>query len=297
MQKTVLITGTSSGFGLLITQTLLSKGYTVFATMRQLTGKNARIAQEIKSLADDTPGKLHLLELDVVHDQSVAQAIAQALALESQIDILINNAGLGVGGFTEGFSTEQFQKLFDVNVFGVHRLMRAVLPEMRQRNKGLIINISSVMGRIVLPFAGPYTATKFALEGLTESYRYELASSGVDVVIVEPGGFMTGFGERMMYPQDEERVKSYGAMAEVPDQMWTNVLHTLSQVKDQIDPQLVADAVANLIETPDGERPFRTVVDPMSGGEGPKTINQTQEQIQKQLIEGMQMTDLVKLKV
>lgn len=290
--QTVLITGSSSGFGLLAAQTLLTEGYTVLATMRGLEGKNAANASQLEAFASSQLGTLHLLELDVTSDVSVQAAISQGLELAGHLDVVVNNAGLGTGGLTESYTTEQLQKLFDVNVFGVHRVNRAVLPSMRERGSGLLINVSSTMGRIVIPFAGLYTASKFALEGLTESLRYELAPTGVDVVLVEPGGFGTNFLANIIPPADEATVASYGPVANIPAQMWGMFGQMLAS-DNAPNPQDVADTILNLIETPAGERPLRTVVDPMTGGEGPTTINQVSSQVQSQLLNGFGMANLL----
>ena len=293
--KTILVTGTSSGFGSLITRTLLGKGYIVFATMRGLDDKNEKRANELRNFAEGKSGILHLIELDVTDTASVAAAIRQVLELEDRIDIAVNNAGFGAGGFCEAFTVDQFQRIFDVNVFGVQRVSRAVLPSMRKHGSGLLINISSVMGRIVLPFAAPYTATKYALEGLSESYRYELSGTGVDVTIVEPGGFGTGFRSNVVNPADAERMESYGPLTNFPKKMWAGLEQRLNS-ENAPNPQAVADAVLKLIETPAGQRPLRTVVDPMTGGEAPSSINQATEQIQALILESMDMADLVSVK-
>lgn len=289
---TVLITGTSSGFGKLAAQTLLDEAYTVFATMRAVEGRNAEAVQALHDYAKGLNGKLHVLELDVTEDDSVHNAVSQALDLAGgRLDVVINNAGIGVGGFSETFTTDQWAKILDINVLGVHRVNRAVLPSMRQAGRGLLIHVSSVMGRIVIPFAAPYTASKFAMEGMVESLCYELAATGIDAVIVEPGGFGTGFGERMLSPNDEERVASYGELAKMPEQLWSGMMEQLTG-GEAPDPQVVADAIVRLIETPVGERPLRTVVDPMTGGDAPKTINQTTDEVQRQLLEAFGMGGL-----
>ena len=293
--KVVLITGSSSGFGLLTARTLLEKGCTVIASMRGLDGKNKEHADSLKSFAEGKPGQLHLLELDVTSDSSVDAAVKQAIEIAGRIDVVINNAGFGVAGFSEATTVPQFQKNFDVNVFGVQRVSRAVLPSMRKQGTGLIINISSIVGRMVMPFAGAYVASKYALEGLSESYRYELAGTGVDVVIVEPGGFGTNFLENMEPAADNERLKSYGPLAELPDKMWSGFAAQLKG-DDSPNPQLVADAIAELIETPAGKRPLRTVVDPMMGGDAPRTINQTTDQIQTELLGNLGMSEFISVK-
>ncbi len=262
--QTVLITGSSSGLGNVVTRSLLEKGYTVFATMRAVNGKNAQSAAQLRSLAPTPNAKFRVLD----------------------------NAGIFGGGYAEAFSTEQLQQIFEVNLFGIQRMMRAVLPSMRQRRSGLVINISSIQGRLVIPFASAYTASKYALEALSESYRYELAPTGVEVVIVEPGGFSSAAVAKMITPEDQERTRSYGSLAVTPDKLWSGIRSQM-QSEQFPRPQVVADAVVQLIETPVGHRPLRVVVDPLTGGAGPTAINETTSQIQGQLLESLGLNDLL----
>ncbi len=285
MNKVVLITGSSSGFGELTTRSLSQAGYAVYATMRNVNGKNAEKAQELNGLNGVT-----VLDLDVTNQSSIENAVNTVINREGKIDVLVNNAGIGSGGYTEPFSANEFQKVFDVNVFGVQRLMNAVLPSMRKEQSGFIINVSSVMGRMVIPYAGAYTASKWALEGLSESYKYELAPTGVDVVLVEPGGFGTNFMAGMVMAADEDRVNSYGELNKIPQQMWDGFAQHL-QSEQGPNPQDVADAIVRLIEMPAGQRPLRTVVDPMTGGEGPKVINATSDKVQEQFFASIQSED------
>lgn len=171
---TVLITGSSSGFGRLTAQTLVARGHTVLATMRAPQDRNREPADQLRRYAAGQPGDLYVLDLDVTDMVSVEAAVRQALDLTGRIDVVVNNAGVGDGfaAYTEAVSMGQFERIFDVNVFGVQRVTKAILPAMRQQGSGLLIHISSTMGRIVLPFTAAYTATKYALEALAESYRY-----------------------------------------------------------------------------------------------------------------------------
>lgn len=294
-QLNVLVTGSSSGFGFLIARTLLQQGHTVFGAMRGLETKNADVAAKLGTQAAETKGRLHFVELDVCDTDSVNSAVANALDQAGGIDVVVNNAGYGVGGFAETVTEDQLHRQLDVNVVGVQRLMRAVLPAMRQAGKGLIINVSSVMGRLIIPFAAAYTASKYALEGLSESYRYELSGTGVDVVLLEPGGFGTNFMANMDSGSDTGRLESYGSLAEFPDKVWGGVAEQLS-ADGAPDPQLIADAVVDLINTPAGKRPTRTVVDPLTGGEAAVSINQTTDQIQRQMFEHMGMAALLSVK-
>jgi len=296
--QNVFITGSSSGFGRLMAQTLLNKGFTVFATMRDPKGRNQAKASELQAFAADKPGKLHVLDLDVTSMASIDTAVTQALNQAGRIDVVINNAGAGDGfaAYTEAVTMKEFEHIFDVNVFGVQRVTRAILPAMREQGSGLLINISSTMGRIVLPFAASYTATKYALEALSESYRYELSGTGIDVVIVEPGGFGTAFWSKLEPVGDAERMASYGPLVELPQQMYGGMGDMLSG-DNAPNPQDVADAVLQLIETRAGERPLRTVIDPLMGGDGPTVVNQTTDQIQQQLLTGLGMEQLLTLEV
>ena len=293
--RKILVTGAGSGFGNLTVRTLLEKGHTVVATMREPEGRHAGAAAELAAHAEATRGTLYVLAMDVTSDESVETAVEKALEAVETLDVVVNNAGYGIGGFTEACTVKQVKRIFDVNLLGCHRVNRAVLPSMRAKGSGLLVHISSVMGRIVIPFAGPYTASKYAVEGYAEGLRYELSGAGVDVVIVEPGGFGTGFMAHMDAAEDEKRLESYGELAEIPEQMWGGVAQML-QGDDAPNPQDVADAVAGLIEMPPGSRPLRTVVDPMSGGEGPTAINQATDKIQEGLLKSFGMGELLKVK-
>ncbi|MDJ0764778.1 MAG: SDR family oxidoreductase [Myxococcota bacterium] len=283
----VLITGASHGFGLLTSKSLARNGHVVFATMRGVTDKNASAAKALARFSEDTPGKIHVLELDVLSSDTIDAAVQRAIELEGGIDVVINNAGIGAGGWAEGFSEDQFGKVFGVNLFGVHRVNRAVLPHLRERKTGLLLHISSILGRVVMPFTAPYTASKYALEGLVESYRYELADFGIDVAIVEPGAYGTNFGASMLPPGDQERVSTYGELADMPEKMWSGMMERL-QSEGAPDPQDVADAIVGLVEMPQGQRPLRTIVDAMMGGAGADRINALTDEVQAELQKAMQ---------
>lgn len=152
----------SSGFGFLTSKSLVEQGHTVFATMREPQTRNAEAAAALRDAAAGKPGTLHVLELDVTDDRSVELAVEQAIEIAGSLDVAVNNAGILSGSYLEGYTTEQLRELFDINLFGVHRVCRAVLPHMRERKQGLIINVSSSLGRYVMPYVGPYAATKYA---------------------------------------------------------------------------------------------------------------------------------------
>lgn len=290
MGKKVLITGTSSGFGRLIAASLLSEGHTVVASMRGVDGKNSGAAEELRSAGAIVVG------IDVSDDASVERGVGEALEAAGGIDVVVNNAGVGVLGLQETFSADDWRRLFEVNVFGVQRVNRAVLPAMREQGSGLLIQISSLLGRFVLPFLGPYNASKYAVEALAENYRVELSPYGIESVVIEPGGYGTGFGDNSMPPSDSERVEALGEYANAPMQMMESFGELL--VGDNApDPQWIADAVVNLIAMPRGERPFRTVIDGLGMGDPIAQLNQASEQVTGGIYEHMGMSDLLKVQV
>lgn len=258
----VIITGTSSGFGLLTTNTLAAAGHTVFATMRDPGGKNAKAAQ---AYAGAHGGRIHVVDMDVTSEASVDKAIA-AIAAQTGgvIDAVVNNAGRFSMGVQESFSMADVQGVFDTNVYGPLRVNRTVLPHMRKRRSGVIINVSSVVGRFSLPTMGTYSASKFALEAFADAQRDEVRGLGIDVVLVEPGAFPTEVGNNGLYVGDPTRDGDYGAVAQIPQKVGEGLGQMFSS-PDAPKPQAVADAIHRLLHTAAGQRPDRVVVDDMTG--------------------------------
>jgi len=188
MKKTVLITGASSGFGKVAAKLFHTKDWNVIASMRSPEKET-----ELNSLDN-----IFITRLDVTDKQSIQNAVAAGIAKFGKIDVLVNNAGYGALGALEAATEEQIKQQFDVNFFGLIAVTTAVLPGMRQQKSGTIINVSSVGGRVTFPFSSLYHATKFAVEGLTESLQYELNPFGINLKIVEPGGYKTEFSGRSM---------------------------------------------------------------------------------------------------
>ncbi|GAA0368743.1 SDR family oxidoreductase [Bacillus horti] len=187
-QATVLITGTSSGFGLHTTIALAKQGFQVVATMRDLERK-----QELLSLAEQEGAlqQIELLELDVTDSMQVNQVVETILKRYGSIDILINNAGFAQGGYVEEIPLDRWQKQFDTNFFGLIQVTQAVLPSMRERGSGRIINMSSISGLIAFPSLAPYAASKFAVEAFSEALRLEMLPYGIYVSLIEPGSYRT----------------------------------------------------------------------------------------------------------
>lgn len=283
----ILITGSNSGFGRLMSETLARKGHRVFASMRDLSTRNAGAAGEMRAFKADGGGSIVPVEIDVTSDASVEHGVDSVLAqADGRIDVAINNAGAATFGLEEGFTSAQVEMLFNQNVFGQHRINRAVLPGMRARGEGVIVHITSGVGRLVIPAMGLYCASKYALEALAEAYHYELAPLGVDVVIVQPGAFPTAFGTKSMQPADRSRAPGYGPLAGFEQQLAASLEGRLA-APDAGDPQQVADAVLRLIETPTGQRPLRTIVD--ANPQPVAAINAVCEQVQAGMLGAMQL--------
>ena len=254
--------------------------------MRDIDSRNKEPANELSAYGEASSGSVEVLELDVTSEDSVNSAVGRAIESAGQIDIVIHNAGIGGAGLCEAFTVEEFQKVLDVNLLGVHRVNQAVLPGMRKQGAGLLLYVSSLMGRIAIPFAGPYTTSKFALEGLIEAYNIEVGQLGIETAIIEPGGYATDFASRMFSASRVETSASYGPMAEAPAKMWSEFAAILT-ADGAPDPQDVPDAIMKIINMNTGERPFRTVVDSMMGGAGVDKINETCAEVQKALNEAL----------
>jgi NAD(P)-dependent dehydrogenase (short-subunit alcohol dehydrogenase family) len=260
--KSVLITGSSSGFGRLAALHFARSGANVIASMRNLKGGKRPEAQELADIGAGEKLKLAVVEIDVTREDQVRSGVAKAEAIAGgALDALLNNAGIGVAGPVELHDHAQAMRQFDVNLFGYHRMARAVLPNMRARRQGLLLQVSSQLGRIVLPNIGMYCATKFALEGMFEAMAYELAPLGIDVTIIQPGGYPTKIwanGERyfaeLMAGADPERKDAYAGHVELARGFFNGGGAT--------DPMDVPRAIAEIIALPPGRRPLRRPVHP-----------------------------------
>ena len=257
--KSILITGCSTGFGRLMAEDFARKGAKVFATMRNLPRVEAA---ELEALAAAEELDLHVIEIDVMSDEQVAKGVAKAEEIAGgAIDVLINNAGIGYAGPIELQDMQATQLIFDTNVYGPHRMSRAALPAMRRAKSGLIFNISSQLGRVIVPSAGHYSPTKFALEAMSEAMAYELVPHGVEVCVIQPGGYPTkvwvnrnklatelkerlNFDERAAYPQLVARMGNADGSGRTAD------------------PMDVPNEIAKIIAMPAGTRPLRKEVHP-----------------------------------
>ncbi|MFQ5940426.1 MAG: SDR family oxidoreductase [Nitrososphaerales archaeon] len=202
-QKIAVVTGSSSGIGLATSLLLARNGFHTYGTMRNV-GKSGSIADIIKK----ENLSLQVLQLDVNDDKSVKNAIDKIVSEERRLDVLVNNAGYGLLGCVEDLSLDGVRDIFETNLFGVVRVTQAVLPVMRKQRSGTIVNVSSILGRVGFPVTPAYTSTKFALEGLSESMRYELEQFGIKVIILEPGVVRTDFLDNMKITKKAKHSRS-----------------------------------------------------------------------------------------
>ena len=280
----VVITGASSGFGEGAVKAFADKGYLVWGTMRDVAGRNAAKRAALEAFSPN----VSIVEMDVTDDASVREGFAEILS-DGPVDVLINNAGIMYVGLTEAYGVDQAHAQMDTNYFGAIRCTQAVLPGMRAAGSGLILNTSSVAGRIAVPFFGTYCATKHALEAYSQSLRYEVARFGVDVALVEPGPFGTNLLGGSKPPSREDVVAAYGPVGQVPSQMAEGFAAMLAS-DEAPDPQLVVDAYVALADTAPGKRPVRTVVGITWGAD---ELNRLTQPLQDGILQQMQLQDVL----
>ena len=293
MNKIIIVSGASSGFGLMAAQSLARAGHTVFAGMRATTGRNAAQVEAVKAFAADNKADLRAIEMDVVSQSSVDAAIDSVIRTHRHIDVIVHNAGHMTFGPSEAFTPEQFAELYDVNVLSTQRLNRAALPYMRKRGDGLLLWISSSSTRGgTPPYLGPYFAAKAAMDSLAVTYAGELARWGIETSIVVPGAFTKGTNHFLHAgaPADQLRAEEYaqGPTASIPDVTLKGL--TALEPKDA-DPTEVARAIVQIIETPPGKRPFRVHIDPSQ--DGAEVVNGVADRVRSELLRRLGLEDLL----
>ncbi|MBZ9628377.1 SDR family oxidoreductase [Psychroflexus sp. CAK1W] len=282
--KSILITGCSTGFGFDAAKYLAEQGHKVYATMRDTSTKNAEAAKELSDFAKSENLHLSVVDLDVTSDQSVDEAMKHI----DDCDVLINNAGRGFGGPIEAFSSKECMAQLDLNVIGNVRLLKAVLPIMRAKKSGLVIQLSSIAGRLAVPGFGIYHASKWAVEGMSEALRYELGPLGIDVAIVQPGPFSTNFFPGVIYPEDTATATAYEHVTTFLDTFGSQSMAAFDNPDAPTDPALVVKKFEELINLPAGQRPLRNIVGLDFGAQ---SMNDVTEPVRLEMLKGFSITE------
>jgi NAD(P)-dependent dehydrogenase (short-subunit alcohol dehydrogenase family) len=267
-KSVILVTGASSGFGLMTAKSLAQAGHTVYASMRETEGHNAPQVAAVAAWATEQKADLRIVELEVQSDASADASIAHIVADAGRLDVIVHNAGHMVFGPAEAFTPEQFIQQYDVNVLGTQRVNRAALPHLRRQHKGLLVWVGSSSTRGgTPPFLAPYFAAKAAMDALAVSYSTELALWGIETTIMVPGAFTKGTNHfaHSGKPSDQARVAEYegGPYAGIAEK----ALKGLAALEPaDADPSEIARQIVRVVDLPFGKRPFRVHVDPSQDG-------------------------------
>ena len=297
MNKIIVITGASSGFGALTARALARAGHTVYATMRGTTGRNAAQVAEAAHYASEHAVDLRTVELDVASAQSVERGVGAIMTEAGRIDVVIHNAGHMSFGPAEAFTPEQFAELYDINVLSTQRVNRAVLPHMRKRGAGLVVWVSSSSTRGgTPPYLSPYFAAKAAMDSLAVSYASELARWGIETSIIVPGAFTKGTNHFVHAgaPADAARAAEYndGPYAGVPEQ----ALQGLASLEPaDADVSAVAEAIVRIVDMPFRKRPFRVHIDPSQ--DGAEIVNGVADRVRAEMFRRIGLEDLLSPRV
>jgi NAD(P)-dependent dehydrogenase (short-subunit alcohol dehydrogenase family) len=292
-KQVILVTGASSGFGLMTAQCLAQAGHTVYASMRATATRNAPQVAAIAAWAADQKADLRTVELDVQSDDSVGSGIAAVLTEAGRLDTIVHNAGHMVFGPAEAFTAEQYMQQYDVNVLGAQRVNRVALPHLRRQGRGLLVWVGSSSTRGgTPPFLGPYFAAKAAMDALAVTYSTELARWGIETTIMVPGAFTKGTNHfaHAGAPADNARVAEYetGPYAGVADQ----ALKGLAGLEPaDADPVEVARQIVRVVDAPFGKRPFRVHVDPSQ--DGAEEVNGVADRARREMYRNIGLQDLL----
>lgn len=296
MQKQIiLVTGAGTGIGKLGAQSLAEAGHVVYASMRDIAGRNAGRAAELRSLAAAKNIQLYPLELDVLSQDSADAAAATIVREQGHLDVVMQNAGHLVVGPTEAFTPEEIVKVFDTNVLGAQRVNRAVLPYLRRQESGLMLWISSTTTKGGFPpFMGPYGAAKAAMDSLAVTLAYEIARFGIETSIVVPGAFTRGTDHfpSAGKPADAATAAAYSRYDGVMDQIGERLS---ALTPDNADPQAVADEIVRIVGLPAGTRPMRSLIDFV--GDGATEVFEVSERVRIEFAKRIGMGDLLEAKV
>jgi len=292
--KTILITGASSGFGRLSANALAKAGYTVYASMRDTEGRNAAQARDVEAFARDNKVDLRAIEMDVQSESSIATAVEKIVAEHGRIDVLMHNAGHMAFGPAESFTPEQFAQLYDINVLSTQRVNRAVLPQMRKQHQGLLVWVSSSSSAGgTPPYLSPYFAAKAGMDALAVQYARELSRWGIETSIIVPGAFTSGTNHfaHSGRPADEARAAEYqaGPYKDFGEQIQKAFAEI---VPSDADAGEVAEAIVKVVGLPFGTRPFRVHVDPSQ--DGADVAFAVMDRMRTEMLHRVGMDDLLK---
>jgi NAD(P)-dependent dehydrogenase (short-subunit alcohol dehydrogenase family) len=293
MQKVIVVTGASSGFGALAARELAKNGDIVYASMRETQGRNAPQVKEAAAYSAEHKVDLRTIELDVLAQKSVDAAIAKIIADNGRLDVVVHNAGHMVLGPAEAFTPEQYAEVYDINVLGTQRVNRAALPHLRKQGRGLLVWVSSSSTRGgTPPFLAPYFASKAAMDSLAVSYAGELARWGIETVIIVPGAFTRGTNHfaHSGRPDDAAVTAEYenGPYKGVPEAMQRGLARLEPA---DADADAVGRAIADVVAMPFGKRPFRTTIDPSDDGAG--IVNGVADRVRAELFRRIGVEDLL----
>jgi NAD(P)-dependent dehydrogenase (short-subunit alcohol dehydrogenase family) len=293
MNKIIVITGASSGFGALAARALARAGRTVYASMRETTGRNAPRVKEVEKYAAEYNVDLRSIELDVSSETSCDAAIQEIIAKNGRLDVIIHNAGHMVFGPAEAFTPEQLAELYDVNVLSTQRVNRAALPQLRKQGRGLIIWVSSSSAAGgTPPYLAPYFAAKAGMDAMAVIYARELTRWGIETSIIVPGAFTGGTNHfaHAGSPADKARVAEYdaGPYAGFADQVRKGFA---AIVPPDGDASAVADAIVKVVDTAFGERPFRVHIDPTQ--DGAEVVNAVSDRVRAELLRRIGLADVL----
>ena len=293
MKNVIVITGASSGFGALAARALARAGHTVYASMRETTGRNAPQVKEVEQYATEHGVDLRAIELDVSSQKSCDVAIQEIISNNGRLDVLIHNAGHMVFGPAEAFTPEQLAELYDVNVLSTQRVNRAALPQLRKQRKGLVIWVSSSSSAGgTPPYLAPYFAAKGGMDALAVVYARELTRWGIETSIIVPGAFTGGTNHfaHAGSPADKARVAEYeaGPYAGFADQVLKGFA---SIVPPDADVSAVADAIVKVVDAPFGKRPFRVHIDPTQ--DGAEVVNIVSDRVRAELLRRIGLGDVL----
>ena len=294
-KQIILVTGAGTGIGKLSARSLAEAGHVVYASMRDIAGRNAPRAAELRALAAAEGLELHPLELDVLSQDSADAAAATIVREQGQLDVVMQNAGHLVVGPTEAFTPEEIVKVFDTNVLGAQRVNRAVLPYLRRQESGLMLWISSTTTKGGFPpFMGPYGAAKAAMDSLAVTLAYEIARFGIETSIVVPGAFTRGTDHfpSAGRPADAATAAAYGRYDGLMDQIGAKLS---ALTPEHADPQAVADEIVRIVGLPAGQRPMRPVIDFVN--DGAAEVFEVSERVRIEFAHRIGMADLLEAKV